>query len=392
MNHSQRIRIVVMLLGFWSVTACSSLFPLKTVRPEEDSANSALGSISGTIRIQGEHYYEVRVFAHELNTGQVSSIQTQEGDRTYTITDLPAGDYLVVGWYYPSGVSGAFTSLETVMAVGAEEAQACEGAIVTIALKPGEVVSGADIGCWGGDFFDIAQPGGYTRLDPNRWKLTALDGKVLIPGTSITLLFEGGKFYGSAGCNNYSGKYTAAPGGGFALDEIEKNVMLCIEPAGVMAQEDQYLVALINARSYTISNSVLAFNDEDGKTVLLFDKTPTFDEISPEDLVGVTWRLASAPGLGGVDLGKFSLNFDGQRFTGTTTCRDYTGTYTAKGDRLNIGYLEMTTDVTCAESLLIAEEAYTTLLENVQQYNILASQLELYTLKGEKMVFELVGE
>jgi heat shock protein HslJ len=383
---------VVLVLGFWAFTGCTALFPLKTTTPEDDSTSATLGSISGAIRSPYEPCETLRVFAHEVDTGQVTSIQTQEGECTYTIPDLPAGNYLVVGWYHPTGVSGAYTSLDTVMAVGAEEAQACEEAIVTIVLKPGEAFSGADIGCWGGDFFDIAQPHGFTHLDPNRWKLTELDSQALIPGTAITLFFEAGKFYGSAGCNNYSGKYATAPGGGFSLSEIEKNVMLCIEPAGVMEQEDQYLTALISTSSYETVNEVLELVDQDGKTVLKFDLMPRFVDVAPEDLVGKTWRLVLTPWLSGVDFSQFTINFDGQSFSGTTTCRDYAGTYTATVDRLHIDYLEMTTDVNCEEDLLTAEGEYTTLLEAVEQYNVLEDQLELYTLKGEKMVFELAGE
>ncbi len=393
MNASKALHIFAgLFLGLWVATACTVLSPQKTITTEPDSTNPILGSISGTIRIDRGSCGTLRVFAHEIHTGQIANIQTREGECVYTIPDLPAGNYLVVGWAYPSGAAGAYTSLETVMAVGLEEAQACEEAIVTIALKPGENFSGADVGCWGGDFFAIAAPHGQIRLDPNRWNLTELNGQEIIPVSGITLVFEGEKFFGSAGCNNYGGKYTTAPGGGFALNEIEKNVMLCTEPAGVMEQEDQFFAALTSVRSYTTLNLELQLLNEDGIAVLKFELTPKFVEISPEDLVGKTWRLVSAPGLGGVKLSEFSLSFDGQSFSGTTTCRDYAGTYTATNDRLKIGFLEMTTDVACEESQQLAEGNYTTLLENIEQYNLQDKQLKLYTLKREKIIFELVTE
>jgi heat shock protein HslJ len=99
----------------------------------------------------------LRVYAREVNTGQLYWINPGEGNMTYTIPDLPPGTYVVVGWFHPLGASGAYTSLDTVMADGVEQQQACEGAIVEIELQPGEAYAGADIGCWGGDFFGLVE-------------------------------------------------------------------------------------------------------------------------------------------------------------------------------------------------------------------------------------------
>ena len=383
---------IYLTLGLVIITACTNLSQEKNPPPESKFVNLDLGSISGIIRTDHDFCGSIRVFAHEIKSGQITDIQTQEGDCIYTIPNLPVGSYLVVGWAYPSGASGAYTSLETVMANGLEEAQTCKEAIISIPLKPGEDFSGADIGCWGSDFFDIAAPHGQVRLEPNRWKLTELEDQVLIPGTGIMLIFEAGKFSGSAGCNNYGGTYTTSPGGGLTLNEIEKNAMLCTEPIGIMEQEEHFFTALISTRRYLTLNEELELLNEDGIAVLKFTRVPHFSEVSPEDFVGKTWRLVAAPGLDGVDLGEFTLSFDGYNFSGTTACRDYTGTYMAVNDRLKIGYLEMTTDVPCAETLLNAEGSYTTLLENIEQYNVRDTQLEFYTLKGEEIIFNLVAD
>jgi heat shock protein HslJ len=227
------------------------------------------------------------------------------------------------------------------------------------------------------------------ELDGTRWKLTELDGHGLIPDSGITLLFEDGKSFGSAGCNHYGGKYTTTPDSGFMINEIEKNVMLCLEPPGVMEQEDQYIATFARIRRFRVLDSELQFVDEGGTAILRFASWPNFADVSPEDLVGKTWQLVSAPQMESVDLSKFTIVFDGSSFAGTTTCRDYGGTYMAVKDRLNISFIEMTTDVACEEAMLMAEGWFTTLLENIEQYNVLESQMELCTLKGEKLVFEL---
>jgi hypothetical protein len=55
------------------------------------------------------------------------------------------------------GASGAYTSLDTVVAETEDQQRACEDAILEIVLQPGEAYVGADIGCWGGDFFGLAE-------------------------------------------------------------------------------------------------------------------------------------------------------------------------------------------------------------------------------------------
>jgi heat shock protein HslJ len=215
-----------------------------------------------------------------------------------------------------------------------------------------------------------------------------MEGQPLLPGSAITLLFDEGKFYGSAGCNDYGGKYTSAPGGGFVLEEVELTAMLCEEPAGVMEQENRFIAALTSARRYITINKVLELVSEGEEAILKFDLMPTFKEMTPEILVGKNWQLVSAPGLEKVNVSAFTIHFDGERFSGTTVCREYAGTYTAEMDRLRIGFLEMTTDVDCEENLLMAEGWYTTLLENAEQYHVINGHLELYTLKGEEIIFE----
>jgi hypothetical protein len=97
------------------------------------------------------------VYACEVNTGHVQWVSAAEGGATYTITGLAPGKYVVVGWFYALGASGAYTSLDTVVAEGVDQMRACEQAILEIDLQPGEAYTGADIGCWGGDFFSLTE-------------------------------------------------------------------------------------------------------------------------------------------------------------------------------------------------------------------------------------------
>jgi hypothetical protein len=64
---------------------------------------------------------------------------------------------VIVGWFHPMGASGAYTSLDTVVAETPDQMAACEKAIVQIELHAGEAYTGAEFGCWGGDCFELTE-------------------------------------------------------------------------------------------------------------------------------------------------------------------------------------------------------------------------------------------
>lgn len=132
--------------------------PISTLTPEVflPPVTTLPGNISGRILYEAKDPF-LRVFAREINTGQIFSVEPETDDLTYAIPDLPPGTYVVVGWFHPMGASGAYTSLDTVIAETEGQQRACEEAIVKIELQAGETYDGANIGCWGGDFFDFAQ-------------------------------------------------------------------------------------------------------------------------------------------------------------------------------------------------------------------------------------------
>jgi heat shock protein HslJ len=63
-------------------------------------------------------------------------------------------------------------------------------------------------------------------------------------GTSLTLAFgSDGRVSGSAGCNNYTGPY-ALTGERLTIGPVAATRRMCVEPPGVMDQEQQFLEAL----------------------------------------------------------------------------------------------------------------------------------------------------
>jgi len=121
----------------------------------------------------------------------------------------------------------------------------------------------------------LQKPNELTGTD---WALVALDGNELIPGTSITLQFSEEHLGGQMDCNGYggtpnSGGYQIGNKGQFSLGEIlAVTVQLCSEPEGIMEQENAYIEALMSVVHYRVSADLLVLDNEDGETLLVFEK------------------------------------------------------------------------------------------------------------------------
>jgi heat shock protein HslJ len=70
-----------------------------------------------------------------------------------------------------------------------------------------------------------------------------------IEGTSITALFSGATVSGSAGCNDYTGTVTPVEDY-FTIGSVAVTAKECVEPAGVMEQEQAFLAALQGTAGY----------------------------------------------------------------------------------------------------------------------------------------------
>jgi heat shock protein HslJ len=118
-----------------------------------------------------------------------------------------------------------------------------------------------------------------SALRDTSWELVSLGGSDPILGTTITLRFgaPGGTgdgpsesgVSGSAGCNTYGGGYTASKES-LTLSGLFWTERACMEPAGVMQQEQAYLEALGAAARYTVDADRLTVYDEAGTERLVF--------------------------------------------------------------------------------------------------------------------------
>jgi heat shock protein HslJ len=110
---------------------------------------------------------------------------------------------------------------------------------------------------------------GATALENTAWELESLSGNAVLPGTTITLEFSDDQISGSAGCNHYGGSYRAGENI-LHVSDLFWTEMGCLEPEGIMEQEQAYLAALNAAAKYQIGDGKLEIRDEAGAQVLVF--------------------------------------------------------------------------------------------------------------------------
>jgi heat shock protein HslJ len=107
------------------------------------------------------------------------------------------------------------------------------------------------------------------ELTQTRWVLVAYGQpgaeQDVLEGTQITANFdEDGRVSGSAGCNQYFAAYTIA-GKELTIAQLAFTEMACLEPTGVMEQEQAFLAALQGVHQFDIVDGQLQLQTTDGQ-------------------------------------------------------------------------------------------------------------------------------
>jgi hypothetical protein len=120
------------------------------------------GTISGKIiPIGSPQPNSLKIFVREKDAGTIYSADFAMDATSYSISNIPPGVYNVFAWYYPNGLAGAYTSSKITYAGTSSDQFNCTNSLLDITLSVGNMdFQGADMACWGGDFFS------YTGLQP----------------------------------------------------------------------------------------------------------------------------------------------------------------------------------------------------------------------------------
>jgi heat shock protein HslJ len=109
-------------------------------------------------------------------------------------------------------------------------------------------------------------PTNQVDLDGSAWVLTAINNDTTIIGNTPTLEFEGDMVSGNAGCNTYSGSYQVK-GETISFGPLARTEMYCMEPEGVMDQEQTYLEILEAAQRFELTENILTIYSDSEETL-----------------------------------------------------------------------------------------------------------------------------
>jgi heat shock protein HslJ len=162
-------------------------------------------------------------------------------------------------------------------------------------------------------------------------------GQVEVPdGWRVTLVFDDSGVHGQA-CNMYGGSYQLT-GSTIGFSEMSMTEMACQEP--MMTVESAYHAALGAVDTFARTGDQLTLGGNGAE--LVFSLQPPVPDAT---LQGTRWLLetllqgetaSSVQGLGWLELGA-----DGA-LTGSTGCRELSGTYVLSGDQVVISDLRAT--------------------------------------------------
>jgi len=112
--------------------------------------------------------------------------------------------------------------------------------------------------CAEGNFADA------TDLEGVTWVLTNLSGSNLLRDRRPTLQFKAGQVSGNAGCNHYGGGYQVK-GDSIQFEELFNTEMACLDPEGIMDQEQIYLELLRDSDHFELIDGELTIFSVTGR-------------------------------------------------------------------------------------------------------------------------------
>ena len=108
-------------------------------------------------------------------------------------------------------------------------------------------------------------------LNGTTWQLESFAGNQLLESTAFTAEFEDTQIRGDAGCNQYFGTYQVE-GNQVTITDLGWTEMACLDPEGLMEQEQQILNLLGEVQSFQRENGTLQMTTAGGQE-LIFTKT-----------------------------------------------------------------------------------------------------------------------
>ena len=110
-------------------------------------------------------------------------------------------------------------------------------------------------------------PSGEAALADTTWKLFAIDKRDPVDAhNEMTLTFSEGQVHGNSGCNSFGGSYSVN-GDKIQFSQLASTMMACMQPEGIMEQEQVILQYLNQAETYRFEDGQLVIAVSDQETL-----------------------------------------------------------------------------------------------------------------------------
>ncbi|MCJ7451227.1 MAG: META domain-containing protein [Steroidobacteraceae bacterium] len=217
-------------------------------------------------------------------------------------------------------------------------------------------------------------------LDGSAWVLTAVAGRQVPGGATVTLQFASGRLSGSDGCNRFAGGYSTTGSAFEASPQLATTAMAC--PEGVETEARAFIAALAAAKGYQIDGARLLLLSSDGTTLVSLAAQSLLIEGTSWNATGINNGRQAVQSILNGTIVTLSFGADGDA-SGSGGCNRYSGRYEASGSSISIGGITVTA-MNCAspEGVMEQEQAYLKALATAKSVRFEGDRLELRTEDG----------
>jgi len=108
---------------------------------------------------------------------------------------------------------------------------------------------------------------GSNQLSGTTWKLISYASNIPLPGKDMTASFNTKEIRGSASCNTYFGTYRLK-GDQISIGELGWTEMACMDPEGIMEQEQAIMKLISESSSFSIQGDRLQITTSSGDLLI----------------------------------------------------------------------------------------------------------------------------
>lgn len=232
----------------------------------------------------------------------------------------------------------------------------------------------------------------FDPLNNTSWYAVKAKGDTFLEDVYISITFYNGGFEGYDGCNSYSAKYlTDKPDAvNMTLGKMSITSKGCVESEKTTAQKKLYFQAIWKAAFFNISGNILTFYDSERNEILVLNRRQVH-LMDPADLIGTKWVLESINEITIPDGLSITLAFDSNNEAGgrAGNYNYWLMDYHARGDIIRWGIRSARDGEPLPSHERYVMEYLDAIGAGTHQYNQQENSLEIYTQKGDTLVYRM---